>query len=743
MSEHSVGLCRAVKFASVTKVLTRLRHVAACAMVFLFMHPYADAQTPPLVTLVSGANHNLLPTNDATYTVRVPIAVASGKAIKLQKLDVAFKDGRSDDLFKAFEVSQQLAEGNVGAAFVVKATGNLWPGTYVLSLNAIDAAVPATEQSVVLSLQVPAPQVSGSTKVVVSQALNLFRGRDAGSGVLVVRELSNKIGALQLSPTETHDPPAHGDSDTATLTFEPAASAAAHFTVPAKFKVVPSGDFPLGVTAGRIDVISPSLASPLSVPFEVRVHRSEFLIIVISALGTLAGWFLRTRLTARQSVLAAKSAIAAAMRTTLRSKLDRDDEEYNKALSGVFLSLSDAEETEDPKTMTDAAKAAEDAVKALQNALEARVPPIAAKLESIHKVTDVQWRLPDAITSGVAKIGAAVQASAKLLNRRSLAASDDLASTQLNVAIPNLVRQTADFVRRLAAYLQAATENQFPLSESYSAQLLKLAATAADGASAVQTTVRAGTLEEAVVVLNKADSLYDQVAGFSKAAVPLAENLCGVASGQLREAFPAIGSRFDPVQAQSVAAAKAFAEGISQAAGGPYPVDGASLRDAWQRLLLELSPDAPVDQLGSALTQGKWLDAVAVAIRSKRVAGVKEKALSEDDVLACQSVAFQDLSDGGPEFAGTSPASLGTELPIDTARQIVDQGSQRKILIAKGKKLAALQSAGFGLIFVIGAYFLYGDTWVGTSKEIITIFILAFGLDLTSDSLVAALKKTA
>lgn len=53
-----------------------------------------------------------------------------------------------------------------------------------------------------------------------------------------------------------------------------------------------------------------------------------------------------------------------------------------------------------------------------------------------------------------------------------------------------------------------------------------------------------------------------------------------------------------------------------------------------------------------------------------------------------------------------------------------------------------VQSVIVFLLFVLGAYFLYADTWVGTYKEMMALFILAFGVDLTSESVLAALKKT-
>jgi hypothetical protein len=67
---------------------------------------------------------------------------------------------------------------------------------------------------------------------------------------------------------------------------------------------------------------------------------------------------------------------------------------------------------------------------------------------------------------------------------------------------------------------------------------------------------------------------------------------------------------------------------------------------------------------------------------------------------------------------------------------------RREALANRVWQTELVRSLGLAAVFVVVTYFLYGDAWVGTYKEIGTLFALAFGLDLTSDGIVAALKKT-
>jgi hypothetical protein len=56
-------------------------------------------------------------------------------------------------------------------------------------------------------------------------------------------------------------------------------------------------------------------------------------------------------------------------------------------------------------------------------------------------------------------------------------------------------------------------------------------------------------------------------------------------------------------------------------------------------------------------------------------------------------------------------------------------------------KAAAIQSAIVAGVFLAGAYGMNADAWMGTWKEITTLFLLAFGVDLTAAGVVAALKR--
>lgn len=714
-----------------------------CAAFWLAAGASSADTKPPLVTLVAGANQVFLPTADQHFEVRVPITVAEDKPIVARKVDVAYKEGRSDGLFNAFTVTVKPVDNHSGAALVVVAKEALWPGTYVVSVTVAASDNPKEEQSVVLNLTVPAPQVSASAKVVVTQLLYLG-GHSESSGWLEVREISGKVGALGITPLAVNDAPAHGDPASASLKFEPVASAAAHLLAPAKFKVLPDGEFPLGTTTGHIDVVSPSLATPISVPFEVRAHRSELLILVVAALGTIFGWLVRVFLTQRQSLLSAKGAIAAANRSILRAKRTCADAGFNKQVDALFEQLSDAEETGDPKIMTDQAKMVEDEFKKLLDDIEKTVPDLTAQLKNLNKIADVQWCIPSPLDATVADLREPIRAATLLLNQRNVTDAAALIDRQVNIALPALARRLVEFIARFSKYMNEVAQAPFPANASGTAQLIDLATSAATATSEIKNTVRTGTLDETTIALTRAQDLYLGYQALANAAVVMAERLCEQASARLQQAFGDIEADFAVVRQVSVDAAKRFAEGdFLRTAAYELPADGVV--EAWTAMLQKLSPTVAQDQLQEALSKAQWLAATDLTISAapKPTVAPAEEALTETAFASAEkfNVDFIEPSGGSVQMAAFAP-SLGYEVVVDPAKEIAAQGDARREFMAQSKAMAALQSLSFGALFIVGAYVVYSDNWVGTAKEMLAVFTLAFGVDLTSDGVLTALKKT-
>lgn len=226
------------------------------------------------------------------WAVRVPVVVVEGKApATLTLVDALFKEGRSIGLIESFQPRFVAAGNNRGPALELD-TGDkdLMPGSYVLSLTLSESARKSAPQAMTLTVTVGAPQIKAeTTKVVVAQIRELFGGTTNGDGTLKV-SWGNGPAPMSLTPVDVHDPPANGEADTAGLKFTLLSAPAAISTAPIlAYQVAAFNRFPLGTTIGRIDLHSPSLATPVSVPFVAYVRRSYWWISVIAALGAFAG----------------------------------------------------------------------------------------------------------------------------------------------------------------------------------------------------------------------------------------------------------------------------------------------------------------------------------------------------------------------------------------------------------------------------------------------------------------------
>ena len=88
----------------------------------------------------------------------------------------------------------------------------------------------------------------------------------------------------------------------------------------------------------------------------------------------------------------------------------------------------------------------------------------------------------------------------------------------------------------------------------------------------------------------------------------------------------------------------------------------------------------------------------------------------------------------------TAPAKQGFRLPSYAVR-VKGTLYELDALERANWWLVVLQSLFFYVLFVAIAYATYEQAWIGDFKEMLALFLFAFSVDLTSDSVIAAFKK--
>jgi len=716
----------------------------------------AVADDPAWLSFPAGLNYNLVRESDGSATARVPVAyadAASGaeKTLKVRVTDVLYKEGRSDTLAGALDVKFNAPTLAAGPSIVVtvkkESAATVLPGAYVVSLLVAEdlAQTKPKPQVVTLTLQRPVPQLAPtSAKVVVGQIVDIFGAATTTNGTLGLQEQSGKAEAGQLFYVDSHEPPATGLPDSARLSFDGAASAVPP-TKTVDIVVGAKGAFPLGTTSGRISVQSPELGAPVPVTFEVRARRELWLIAVCAALGAVAGWIIRTWLASKQALLNAETGAYEAIAAMMREIGKREDKGYRQALAEAYETLNQAILGKDAAKILAATKKAIDDVTTLRTALEQRVAPVRTKTVGLHDLLTVDWKFGDAGDQILASMRDELRSTEELLAKDNVTDAETGIADLMTVKLPALVGKIGQFGTDLARYLAALADQPPPYSADVAQELKSLATTATTTFKWPYAPPEAPTVDDARLVFKNADGLIRQSATFAGAAPDLAQSFMDSVDAKLLPYFPNASEKTVVIAAASVASASAMAQDITMPAQAVLRVrDRAStLRQEWSTFLTALAPNAPPAEINQALLTAQWSAAVDIALKAfPKPVTPATKALEDKALAAKPDAEIMDLSDAPFTLPALDvPRQTGTPLAFDPSPVLHSVISQGQAVAAQSKRLAAIQSFGFGLLFVIGSYVLYSDTWVGTAKEMLTLFVLAFGVDLTSDSVLGAFKK--
>ena len=700
--------------------------------------PAASAPTPTVagtaLATVPAGPYALTRNGGKGWAVRVPIVVAEGKAPVATLLDVIFKDGRSAALIESFKLRLTPAANERGAALELD-TGDkdLLPGSYLLSLKLSDLAAKSTPQTVQLNLSVGSPQVSVMAgKVVVSQVREMRGNIVATAGTMKV-SWGNGPAPMLLTPVEAHEPPAKGDAETAELAFAPQAETAADSTL--NYHVSPRGEFPLGTTIGRIELRSPSLATPVSIPYEVRARRSYAWISWLAAVGALTGWALRTQIPKQRSLLLARAAMAAARRSVLRALQDVDDADFIDKMNAINRALDRADENRDAALLAAEAKTAEDAVRTALAAIEALVPPLRQRIETLHELVNTDWQLPTDVKAELLDLPASVERAAQQLNRRNVGACARLVEKLERVGLTRLRRDADGYVAALLALLNRAGAQPFPMGEHLARHLALIKADA--GSYTTPSTDAASTLSQL-------QDIFRKVQSFAATAHTKTDAWCTQVANQLGDAFGGAPAGFAALQAQCTQAADSFAADLQNPVPSTWPAATASpLVPTWKAFLLALAPTVDAAALEQELKQGHWHEAVVLTITAAPVQVSSMAAAAGPQGARRRVTMAVPVDEAMPAAVAVNTAVRGVLAAQSAAPTLASLGNERDALLSDEHRLAFIQSLGFAAFFVAGVHLLYAENWIGSYKEFATLFILAFGVDLTSDSVMAALRSAA
>lgn len=717
--------------------LASVTMAAAC----VFSCPALHAESKVWFSLPGGTTYNLVPDENGATTIRIPLGRASAAvqppALTPRVIDAAFRDGRPESLANAISVAFVAANDKKGDALVVTVSNAaaLRAGAYSVTLRAASQTTADDYQDIVLSLQRSALTLQIPPKIVLKLVDPFFWTERREPVLLTLTESSGTAKFESLKFADAGNTSATGLTGTGTLVFTPHAAkspASAASAAGIVVDVTASGPYEFGKSTGRFQIQGPALGPDQNVIYEVNATRTIAWLVIIAIVGAYSGWLVRVKATEWQKLAKSRLAASLALNSLSNARGKIPDHLFVTTVDGLIAALRANDVGKNPDTINSAAKAATDGLATAVADLERRRGLLGARLNSYHSVLSKEWRLADPAMRSLTDLRAEVESAA------SLAAANDVAGAAVVVdtfesdgTLVNMVQTLNETNTALAVSVDRFFVETPPLPEVALSQLQ----------SRCDDLVKE-TLPQSRPVSADADALN---ASLTKAheiffkAQQIVENVTPAAAAFIAWALsvlPAIDSAAARVlQQATLARIQATRVALSN------PQANASVPDTviaqWQADWIDflMAFGGPVNQQVRELIQhSQWADAVNAVVAQQAAAG--------------QQGATLQIGPAPPRAVGElgamiRPASAAAHRPLLVLAPTVIDGSQTQqdFFQWESDASAALQTAFFAIIFIGSILALYGDAWVGTFKEMFAIYILAFGTDLTSDSVLTLARR--
>jgi hypothetical protein len=604
------------------------------------------------------------------------------------------------------------------------------------------AAKPA--QSLSLEVKVPAVTIKTTQNLIIHQVRNgIFGGDDPPTLALTgaspnARLTDVKIHQIYLSGSDNVSTSRRVDfGEVKEIT--PDSTSRSPITL--------SGNFPLGTSTGAALISAPQLEKPIDLTFEVHNRRAKWIIVVTMILGVILGFVARVwtrfRIELRQARLKALDAA-----TTLERELqNRPDAEFHEAVEPAFTSLTTAIENGSAAQLTNQITAANAALVAALNDLDQRRITVKSQFETLSGLAKKSSLLPAEISAAVSIVGAELEKAQSQLELDNVAA----AAQTLQPLAPGLGSKLGPAASNWRSHVSSLLE----VAEGISAFL---PAKVGAGIDTDNTTVKTKLAELVPTTeassLTEISSLFDAIRNVRDSLTVFVRRL----ATQLANSVNALKIQFDKPLPESVAQLFNEAEQISKRLPelAEHPEAGAkelqerlaALTLHWsETMLAQIQGDNTVlvtssrEDVETLLDQNQYFDATLAVIEFLQAqADMLLGSVAVTNVVPSfeEAVSFLDLLGGGgrPETSVTMVTTVH-ERTIPPNLTALRTRTWKELAVAR-----ALQFAIAGVIIMAVGYALFAEEFVGTFKELMAVFVWAFGLNLSADSMMETITST-
>lgn len=709
----------------------------------------ASAAGQNWVEFPAGLTYPLLE-KDGLLSTRIRMNRAPGAPelaeLSPQRQDLVSVDAPSGSLASKVTVTLDPGSRDLAPALVLAGKAqDFLPGTYTLVLEFARAGASTNDprQTVALTLQRAAPQLTSLRVVRAWQERGLF-STESTSGRIQLREATGKAAVRGITVGELRNDSPVPRPETGRLVVDPGFSIVAAGT-DTDATVALDGEFPIGKSTGKLHLRSPFLPTPVSVDYEVTAVRTRIWIALCAAAGASCGFLVRVHLRKRREHLRAQITASEAMEAVSKARQAIPDATFAIAVKSIEDDLRRDTTTADADRILEAAAKARRALADAQSELNTRRKVLADELVPLQAVLELGWRLPSTVAESLATARTLASSIRALADAQDAAQALARMSKEMTKAREDLANAADKWRADAARYLAALATHPPALPAGGSGHLADAVATWKTGFPSQGGHVgidRAG-LEKELATTNAA---YAQgkaiIEGLKSDGIEVAEWARNLIAG--KEANPAL----DPLVKLAVDRGAALYSELE------HP-DGASMEPArwrrmqqvsWETALRSVIPAAPPDTVVAALKKGEWTTAAEAAHKLLQQEHPDSETTlgspNENDANSIKPTEARSpiarsilLHTSPPVYANSSHPPLSPVLSLTGT-------ATERTMIAKEEAWAAfLQSAILAGLFIALAYGLQSDTWVGSPKEMLTLFVWAFSLDLTAENLAPLIKK--
>lgn len=156
-------------------------------------------------------------------------------------------------------------------------------------------------QTVSLTLAQPSPEIDVLSRLYLDQTYGFF-GTSSISRPLQISEASGKAPLTKIHLADVRELGNLAQVDDGLLKFTLYGESLGAEGEPKSIDVAVDGMFPLGTTAGKIELRAHELSKPQVVPYEIKTRRTTKWIYFITGAGFLCGLFIRVYLKKQQGI---------------------------------------------------------------------------------------------------------------------------------------------------------------------------------------------------------------------------------------------------------------------------------------------------------------------------------------------------------------------------------------------------------------------------------------------------------